>query len=105
MPGSVDVHPIPQFGAVESGTHRFYELARGAGASPVGIAKYIHVCQQTEAGWKLARVITYDHTAAPLGAIRTRLPTGPVIVRPAHRGRGSARSRPHSSSRRARPAL
>jgi hypothetical protein len=65
VPGSVEVHPIPRFGAVEIGTHRFYELARGAGASPVGIAKYVHVWQKTEAGWKLSRVISYDHTAAP----------------------------------------
>lgn len=65
VPGSVEVHPIPQFGAVEIGTHRFYELARGAGAGPVGIAKYVHVWQKTDAGWKLARVISYDHKAAP----------------------------------------
>jgi len=65
VPGSVEVHPIPQFGAVEIGTHRFYELARGVTASPVGVAKYVHVWQKTDAGWKLARVISYDHAAVP----------------------------------------
>jgi ketosteroid isomerase-like protein len=65
VPGSLEVHPIPQFGAIEIGTHRFYELARGEGASPVGVAKYVHVWQKTDDGWKLARVISYDHKAAP----------------------------------------
>ena len=62
--GSVEVHPIPNFGAIEIGVHQFYEVARGAGAGPVGIAKYVHVWQQTPAGWKVARVISYDHKPA-----------------------------------------
>jgi len=62
--GSLEVHPLPNFGALEIGAHRFYELARGKDAGPVGIAKFVHVWQKTSEGWKVSRVISYDHAPA-----------------------------------------
>jgi ketosteroid isomerase-like protein len=61
---TLEVHPIPNHGAVEAGTHRFYEVAPGKPDKLVGIAKFVHVWRQTDGGWKLSRVVSYDHKAA-----------------------------------------
>lgn len=62
--GSVEVYPIPNHGALETGVHRFYEVAQGKPDKLVGIAKYAHVWRQTNDGWKLSRVLSYDHKPA-----------------------------------------
>jgi hypothetical protein len=61
---SLEVYPIPNYGAVETGVHRFYEVARGKDAGPVGIAKFLQIWQKTSDGWKVSRVVSYDHRAA-----------------------------------------
>jgi ketosteroid isomerase-like protein len=59
-PGSLEVHPLASFGAVEIGAHRFHhpgEQDHGV----VGEAKFVMIWKKTDAGWKLSRVISYDH--------------------------------------------
>lgn len=61
--GTLEVHPLNGYGAVEIGVHRFYhpyEQDRGE----VGEAKFIHVWQNKDGVWKITRVISYDHGAA-----------------------------------------
>ena len=63
--GSLDVYPIPGYGALETGVHRFYAVAEGRPDKLVGIAKYAHVWRQTTDGaWQLSRVLSYDHKGA-----------------------------------------
>jgi hypothetical protein len=62
--GSLDVYPIPNHGALETGVHRFYEIAQGKPDKLVGIAKYSHIWRQADGAWKLSRVLSYDHKAA-----------------------------------------
>lgn len=62
---SVEVHPIPGYGAVQMGVHRFYEANAGRAAAPVGAAKFIHLWQHKDGAWKITRVISYDHGPAP----------------------------------------
>jgi hypothetical protein len=63
--GSLEVYPIPNHGALETGVHRFYEVAPGKPDKLVGIAKYAHVWRQTTNGtWKVSRILSYDHKAA-----------------------------------------
>lgn len=65
VPGSMEIHPIPNFGAVQWGTHRFYETKKPDGKEKlVGIAKFLHVWQKTNNRWKVRRIISYDHHAA-----------------------------------------
>jgi hypothetical protein len=64
VPGSVEAHPIPGYGAVQMGLHHFYELNAKQGG-PVGAAKFIHLWQHKDGAWKITRVISYDHGAAP----------------------------------------
>lgn len=63
--GSLEVHAINGFGAVQMGSHSFYELKAGPKAGPVGVAKFIHLWQHKDGVWRITRVISYDHAPAP----------------------------------------
>jgi hypothetical protein len=54
------VYPIANYGAVEIGVHRFHHPGHEDTES-VGEAKFIELWQNKEGGWKLARVISFDH--------------------------------------------
>jgi hypothetical protein len=59
------VDPVPGFGAIEDGNHRFYER-RGDGPERLaGMAQFTQLWAKTATGWKLKRVLSYAHRAAP----------------------------------------
>ena len=60
--GTLEVFPIGQYGAVYSGTHRFCQF--GANKCE-GIGRFMHIWQNKAGDWKITRVISYDHKAAP----------------------------------------
>ncbi|HLK26972.1 MAG TPA: nuclear transport factor 2 family protein [Puia sp.] len=57
--GSLEVYPINNYGAVEIGVHRFCHVENGKDVC--GSFKFVHVWKKTNDGWKLARVVSYDH--------------------------------------------
>ena len=61
VPGSLKVYPINKFGAVEVGEHRFYKLMPGKPEQLVEVALFTHLWKKEADGWKLARVLSYDH--------------------------------------------
>ena len=63
IPGSLEVYPIKNFGAVEIGAHRFCELSTGRCD---GVARFIHLWQYRDGAWSLTRVISYDHRMTTL---------------------------------------
>ena len=65
VPGTIEVYPIPGYGAIQMGVHRFYELNVRKGNEPSGIAKFTHLWQYKDGAWKITRVISYDHGPAP----------------------------------------
>lgn len=60
---SLEVHPLPGFGAIQIADHVFFELVDGE-EQQVGSARLVHIWQKVDGEWKLARVISYDHAAA-----------------------------------------
>ncbi len=60
VPGSLEVYPIANYGAVEIGVHRFHHPGRET-AESVGEAKFIHLWQNKDGAWKVTRVISFDH--------------------------------------------
>jgi hypothetical protein len=64
IPGSIVVYPIKDFGAIELGSHRFCQIATG---KCEGLADFTTVWQQTDAGWKITRVLSYGHRGSPGG--------------------------------------
>ena len=60
VPGTLEVYPIANYGAVEIGVHRFHHPGHEDSAS-IGEAKFIHLWQNKDGGWKITRVISFDH--------------------------------------------
>jgi uncharacterized protein (TIGR02246 family) len=63
VPGTLQVHPMKGYGAVEMGVHRFHHPGHEDTES-VGEAQFIHLWQYKDGAWKITRVISYDHHAA-----------------------------------------
>jgi len=57
LKGSIEVYPIPNYGAVEMGVHRFHnnqEKERG----PSRFSKFVQIWHRENGEWKLSRVIS-----------------------------------------------
>lgn len=61
--GTLEVYPIPGFGAVETGVHRFYEVRDKGADKLAGEAKFLHIWQYDGGTWRITRVVSYDHEA------------------------------------------
>lgn len=62
VPGTLEVHPLKGYGAVEIGTHTFCQTdGKGNCTSPAGPARFVQLWQQTGDTWRLTRVISFDH--------------------------------------------
>ncbi|MBK9513897.1 MAG: nuclear transport factor 2 family protein [Flavobacteriales bacterium] len=59
VPGSLEVHPIGDFGLLEVCQHRFCHSENGK--EDCGTFKNIMVWRKQDSGWKVSRVISYDH--------------------------------------------
>ena len=58
---TLQIYPLEHYGAVQMGDHRFYETEKGRPEKLVGTARFVHVWQYKNDGWKLSRVISYEH--------------------------------------------
>ena len=61
VPGSLKVYPLNNYGAVEIGVHRFYQLLPGKPEKLVEVSQFTHVWKKEDGVWKLARALSYDH--------------------------------------------
>ena len=63
VPGTLEVHPLKGYGALEMGTHRFlHPWTQDHGV--VGEGKFITLWQYKDGAWKITRAISYDHEVA-----------------------------------------
>ena len=64
--GTMKVYAIPGFGAVEEGSHAFYER-KGAGPERLaGTARFSILWKlEPDGRWRMARTFSIDHAAAP----------------------------------------
>lgn len=60
VPGSLEVYPIKDFGAVQIGRHTFTRT----GEPGAEIAKFVHLWRYGEGRWRLSRVMSFDHRPA-----------------------------------------
>ena len=58
---TLEVYPIKDFGAVETGVHRFYATEKGQQENLSSEAKFLQVWQKKDGRWKLTRIISYGH--------------------------------------------
>lgn len=61
---SLKVYPINNYGAIESGTHRFYALSKHKPDRLTETAQFTHVWKEENGQWRLARALSYDHQLA-----------------------------------------
>jgi len=55
----LEVYPVPGYGAVETGEHRFCHTENGR--QDCGSFKFLHVWKYENGKWKITRAISYDH--------------------------------------------
>ncbi|HEX6879608.1 MAG TPA: nuclear transport factor 2 family protein [Terriglobales bacterium] len=69
VPGTVKVFPLQKngvtYGAVLLGEHYFYVNDKGKPEYRDGLARFFHVWLLKDGTWKMARIVSYDHKAAP----------------------------------------
>jgi hypothetical protein len=58
LPGTLQVYPIKDFGAVSRGSHRFCQFDTGRCA---GEADFLILWKRTAEGWKATRVVSFAH--------------------------------------------
>ncbi len=57
--GSLEVHPIKDFGAIEIGVHQFRHIENGK--EEIGTFKFVMIWQKKDDKWRISQVISYDH--------------------------------------------
>jgi len=59
--GSMEVHPIKDFGAVQTGVHRFYVTEKDQKEKLSSEAKFVNLWQNRNEVWKITKIISYGH--------------------------------------------
>lgn len=59
--GSLEVYPMKDYGAIQTGEHWFVE----EGAQTSTLAKFVHLWRQQDGEWRIARVLSFDHQSRP----------------------------------------
>jgi hypothetical protein len=59
VPGSLEVYPIPGYGAIQVGRHRFCQTRDGN--DDCGTFKFVHIWKREGDQWRITRVFSYDH--------------------------------------------
>ena len=59
VPGSLEVYPIKDYGAIQIGAHRFCHVENGK--QDCGTFKFVHIWKKFGNDWKITRVVSYDH--------------------------------------------
>ncbi len=57
--GSLEVHPIKDYGAIEIGSHQFRHIENGQ--EEIATFKFLMIWKKIDTLWKISRVISYDH--------------------------------------------
>jgi hypothetical protein len=61
LKGSLEVYPIKDFGAIQIGTHTFYQQEKGKLDKYDSQAKFMHIWRNINNEWQITRIISYDH--------------------------------------------
>ena len=56
---SLEVYPIKDFGAIETGQHTFCHYENGK--PDCGTFKFVHIWKYQDGSWKITRIVTYNH--------------------------------------------
>ncbi len=74
---SLQVYPLNNYGAIQTGAHRFYKLTEGKKDELTETAVFTHLWKKDNGQWKLARVLSYDHRDPKGVALADKVSTKP----------------------------
>ena len=57
--GTLEVHPIKNYGAIEIGSHQFHHIENGK--EEIGTFKFLMIWKKENGLWRISRVVSYDH--------------------------------------------
>ena len=84
IPATIKVYPLQNngvtYGAVLSGEHYFYINDNGKPEYRDGQARFFHVWLLKDGTWKMARIVSYDHHAAPYENTRKEVAPPPSVL-------------------------
>lgn len=61
LKGSLEVYQINGYGAIQYGTHNFYQTNPGEAEKLVAQPKFMHIWKRIGNNWKIVRIVSYDH--------------------------------------------
>ncbi|GEM_PF-196875 len=64
VPGTLHIFYMKGYGAIEMGVHRFHHPGH-EDTEGVGEGRFVHLWQYKDGAWRITRVMSYDHHAAP----------------------------------------
>ena len=67
---TLHVDPVPSYGAIEDGEHYFYERKGDGPEKRVGYGRFTMVWTLAPDGWRLSRILSFDHRPAPEAAAK-----------------------------------
>lgn len=56
---TLEVHPIKNYGAIETGSHQFCHMENGK--EETGTFKFLMIWKKTGDKWQITKVVSYDH--------------------------------------------
>ena len=59
VPGTLKVFPVPGYGAIETGSHRFCHMENGK--QDCGVFEFTQVWQKKDGRWQVTRELSYGH--------------------------------------------
>jgi ketosteroid isomerase-like protein len=59
LKGSLEVHPVNGYGAIEISVHKFHHMENGLEVT--GFFKFLMIWQKKDGKWKVSRMISYDY--------------------------------------------
>lgn len=72
VPQTLKVWPVPGLGAIERGEHLFYERRGDGPEALVGRALFTQLWRLEPDGWRVALILSYDHSPAGEAAAQKR---------------------------------
>ena len=59
MPGSLEVYPLKNYGAMEIGVDQFRHIENGK--EEIGTFKFLMIWKHEKENWKISMVVSYNH--------------------------------------------
>jgi hypothetical protein len=59
VPGSLQVYPIQNYGAIQTGSHQFRHIENGK--EEVGTFQFMMIWRKEQGKWRITRVVSYGH--------------------------------------------